>query len=241
MRRLVVAIAAVGLAAIGLASTPAARGATGGTCTVLILGGTTGSLTVPPGATCELDGVTVNGSVTVQSGGTLTVDGHTHITGSVTGNTPRQIHIFIEGSGVNKIDGSLAINGSSSNAVDSEICGVTIGGSVNVSRVALPANEVSIDGDGGETDDCWSGSNGPVTIKGSVTLASNPEEVELSSATVSGSVNVINNSDGDTAGSAEIEGNTIGGTLACSGNVNGVDNGVEPNTAKTKTGQCIGK
>lgn len=249
MKRLIVAIAAVGLAAIGLATAPAAVAS--GTCTGTITG-TTGPLIVPPGATCELDGATVNGSVTVQTDATLEVYGSTHITGAVTANSAREIHIFGLQSVMNRIDGSLTINGSSSNAKDSEICSVTIGGSVAVYRVDEPSDELSIDGDGSEND-CYgvgttvSSPNGPVIIKGSVTFDHNPEEVELSHASVSGSVNVLSNSDGDTvlddghAGSAEIEGNKIGGTLACSGNVNGIDNGGELNTATTKTGQCVGK
>jgi hypothetical protein len=205
--------------------------------------GTKGSLTVPSdesGAPCILDNATVKGSVTVQPGGDLTIRNATHITGSVIADHAEQVNIHGRH---NTIDGALTMTGSSSEATTSQICSVTIGGSLNVSQIAERPNGsgsdgVEIDGDSGECP--FAPVFVPLTVGGSVNLQNNVEEVELSQAKVSGSVNVISNSDGDPEGSAEIEGNGIGGTLACSGNVNGIDNGGETNTVKTKTGQCVG-
>ena len=113
------------------------------------------------------------------------------------------------------------------------MCGVRVNGSVTIKNVT---RQVELDGDPGSEAGCdpiGGGTNGPVSIGGNVLMSNNAANVELSHATVSGSVTVTNNSV-----RPELEANTISNALSCSGNTGGVDNGNEPNTAGSKSGQC---
>lgn len=77
----------------------------------------------------------------------------------------------------------------------------------------------------------------------SVSLTSNTAGVELTQNTVTNNVAVFSNSGhGPFAedSAPEIEGNHIGGSLSCSGNVPTPTNDGQPNTAASRSGQCVG-
>ncbi|MFB7666421.1 Ig-like domain repeat protein [Kitasatospora sp. NPDC056138] len=112
------------------------------------------------------------------------------------------------------------------------VCGSTVTGSVNVAR----AGGFVVIGDPGD-DGC--AGNG---ITGLVALSNNHSGAEVIANHVGGSVQVQG-----TTGTgpfpedsrAEIEGNTIGGSLSCSGNVPAPTNDGNPNTvAGARLGQC---
>jgi hypothetical protein len=249
MKRLMVGLAALGLIGFGMVGSPRVDAAAG-VCSGVITG-TTGSLIVPSDASsgqCELDGAIVNGNVTVQAGGDLNMHNCTKIAGSLTATNAERINIW--GCTSSKIGGNLTMTGSSSDALESDICSLTLGGTLQVSGVS---HDVIVDGDPNESS-CdpfggpfgGGGPNGPVVIGGHATFSNNSGLVELAQATVNGSVNVTGNSaNADPEGSAELEGNKINGGLSCTNNVHGVTNGgpdgpVEPNTAASKSGQCVG-
>ena len=112
-----------------------------------------------------------------------------------------------------------------------EICNSHITGSVNITR----ATSNVLVGDDGEFD-CYGN-----TIDGSVTLNGNAVGPELIANTIKGSVTVNSNhgsTHDDPGFSAEVGLNTIGGSLSCAGNDNGVTADEGTNKAASKNGQC---
>jgi len=73
-------------------------------------------------------------------------------------------------------------------------------------------------------------------VAGDVVLIGNSAGLTLGANVVSGNVTVNDN----TAGAVVVKGNTVYGTLGCSGNSPAPTNAGQPNTAPTKTGQCAG-
>jgi hypothetical protein len=80
-------------------------------------------------------------------------------------------------------------------------------------------------------------------LVGQVTLANNLGHVEAGGNQIAGPVSVTGNSGqgrlGSPNGGSELEANTIGGVLSCSGNVPAVTNDGEHNTVSiARLGQC---
>jgi hypothetical protein len=185
-----------------------------------------GTIIVPSGTTCNLQGSTV-GSVFVQAGGRLISGSGTHITGSV----------YSSGAGTDTTSDPFALGAARYN-FSIIICNTTIDASINVQG---SASNVVI----GDDENC--GSN---KIGGSVNLSNNTGGVEMlndvgscpiGGCGIGGSVTVNNNTGvtHDDPESAEIGANKIAGSLACSGNANGVSNDGSPNTVTgARTGQC---
>lgn len=189
-----------------------------------------GSLTVT--GPCDLTGKKVNGSIRVLSGGELTMS-DTAVTGSVTvsGGTIAATN--------SSVRGSLTIT-STLDGAPNTFCGGSINGSLRVSGVD-GNDETDSQGyfsvGGPDNGNC----NGDeFTISGSVTFTNNEGYVRLEDATVRGSVTVTNNratsfDDGTPGvGSADIDLNTIKGSLRCSNNERGVDGGMNTVTGATK-------
>jgi uncharacterized repeat protein (TIGR01451 family) len=163
------------------------------------------------------------------AGGTLTVgSGLTCITGAtITGNlvVPAGASVVLVNSSVR---GSLSATRPGSVAV----CNTTIGGNVRISR----ATGFVLLGDPGD-DAC-----GPDTVHGSVNLSSNHGGVEVGHDQIGGNTSVK----GTTGtgpfpddGGTEIEGNSIGGSLRCAGNVPPPINDTQPNSVTgPRGGQC---
>jgi uncharacterized repeat protein (TIGR01451 family) len=80
------------------------------------------------------------------------------------------------------------------------------------------------------------------TINGSVSLSGNTGGVEVGHNSISGGLSLVNNSGTGPFplddNRPEVEGNSITGALSCSGNVPGVTNDGQINTAASKSGQC---
>ncbi|MFJ2033310.1 M36 family metallopeptidase [Streptosporangium sp. NPDC087985] len=106
------------------------------------------------------------------------------------------------------------------------LCGTTVSGPVDLADGEL----VTI---GDQDHGC-----APVTITGPLTVSRSTMRVIVTGATVSGPVNVVDNT-GSTA--PIVAGNRIGGPLSCSGNVPAPANNGQVNTASgPKKGQCVG-
>jgi uncharacterized repeat protein (TIGR01451 family) len=183
------------------------------------------SSTVVTDAGCAADHtVTGSSGSRTLSGGTWCVSGAT-ISGS--------LNIT---SGTNAIIANSTISGAilATNPSGFTLCHSTAG-SLNVSG----ATGFVLVGDPG--DDACLGN----TVTGSVTLSNNHAGLEIGSNAISGTVIVKDNSGAgpflpdDSA--PEVEGNNIGGSLACSGNAAGFSNGGVPNTVGgVRSGQCSG-
>ena len=210
MRKILLAVMGAALITGTGALTVPASAAT--TCTGPLTGPLSGPVTVPAGATCIIDGATVSGAVNVSPGGRLVIFNNSTINGSV--NSDRA------GTDTSSLPIYFSI----------VICNTHITGSVNITR----ATSNVLVGDEGEYK-CYG--NG---IDGSVTLSSNAVGAELLGNTIKGSVTVNSNhgSTHDDPESAEVGDNSIGGSLSCSGNDNGVTPGSGSNTAASKNGQC---
>jgi hypothetical protein len=173
------------------------------------------NLTVPPGATCVLDGGTVTGSVFVEQGGCLVVGqgGHpTTIGGNITATDAACLSIGF-GSSVAGNVSAFGTTGDTPGYTFNFLCNSSIGGSVDIENSTSSANWCI--GYTGSPCDCAAGEK----IHGSLTFDNN-------------------------AGGGIIGDNTITNTLACSGNTNLTCNGSSTscnnNTAGTKSGQCSG-
>ncbi len=179
------------------------------TCTTTLTGMVSGPVVVPSGAICTLNGATVSGNVLVQPGGTF------HATDTT-------------------INGSLTSDNATTN---NGVCRGTITGSVSITN-SRPNSDWDLLGGGsiiGFVFPCTSA--GALHIGGSVRRSGNRGDTDLAFATIAGSVTTTDNvpPSGDTV---DIDGNTIGGSLFCSGNVPAPTNSGFPNTvAGARSGQ----
>jgi hypothetical protein len=148
-----------------------------------------------------------------------------NIPGSV--NVPAGQSLFLQNS---TVGGSV----NASNPSSITVCNTTVNGSMTISG----ATGFVLLGD--PSDDNCPGN----TVRGNVTLQNNTGGLELESNHISGNAAVFGNSGlGRVPGEddrPEIEVNTIGGYLACSGNSPGVKNDGPPNNTVTgaRSGQC---
>lgn len=193
---------------------------TGGTVHANVLSVTGGGIT-QTGGSMLLFSSTVNGSVK-QTGGALSSFGST-------------------------IKGSLVVTGTDAGS-SNEVCGGSIGGSVTVADSMGTAAPEFFRLLGSGTTNMSGLACPPLTLSGTVTFKDNRIFTRLANATVKSSVVVTNNQSTDFTnepgvGSSVIAGNTITGTLTCTGNVPpptpfSGPNMTTPNTAAAKKGQC---
>lgn len=169
----------------------------------------------------------VNGGYVVKAGTAIC------ITATINGGLTVQAGAAVELLG-GVVNGGISAGG----ATAIRICGSTINGGITASGTT---GSIVI-GDYG--DDGPPGCAGN-TINGNVTLTNNLGGVEFAKNSVIGTVTLSGNSGGgliseDSA--PEVEGNTIAGSLACTGNSPAPTNGGQGNvvTVGTKTGQCAG-
>lgn len=163
-------------------------------------------------------------SYTVKSGQAVCIGGR--ITGTLTVQSGGAL--YLNGATVN---GSLV----SSGAVAVEVCGSTIDGGLSISG----NTGFLMVGDGGDDPDEGVACAGN-SIGGGVSLTGNGAGFELAGNAISGNATLTNNSgSGPTSEDAtsEIEGNTLTGTLSCTGNAT-ISDGTVANKASSKTGQC---
>lgn len=210
----VVTAALVAVGGVGLISTTASA-ATVNCATGVDPGPQTGSVIVPAGVNCNIQGDAIGGSVIVNPGGTLILGG-----GSTVGHN-------VVSSNAGSTTGTNPITGSGTLTWSVISCNTTIGGQLTVTGSSAL---VLI----GDEEGC-----GAVNTTGNVSFSNNKGGVEMFGATDGANVAAGNNKGvtEDESNSVEIVGNTIQGNLSCSGNAGGVaiDGG---NTAAHTTGQC---
>ena len=167
---------------------------------------------------------TTQNSYTVHSGQAICIEAR--VNGGLTVQSGGAV--YLSGATIN---GGLT----SSGAVAVEVCNSTVNGGVSISS---SSGFVMIGDDG---DDAAEGSACAANhINGGVVLTGNGAGFELGGNSISSGVTITNNSgSGATAedSTSEIEGNTMTGTLSCTGNSN-ISAGGFPNAASSKTGQC---
>ena len=179
----------------------------------------TGTIVVPSGTTCNLQGpATLTGSVIVNPGGRLVVGSAQHITGSITANQ----------AGTDTAD----LLGTGPFSFSVVMCNAIVDGGVNVSR---SASDVLIGG----------GACGPNHIGGTVNLSGNKVvtldndqsscSALVAPCTIGGSAFLSNNGQGVLLLPVQVSDNHIAGTLGCQNNsgITGANN-----VATSKTGQC---
>jgi hypothetical protein len=214
-----------------------------------------GSIDVEEGTQCHLNGFTIGGSVYVEDGAKLFARNGTVVHGSISATNPQQLNIEKS----THIYGSLSVNGTPAGGFGGFLCGSIVGGSVSLTNLTSgrwvigepsdPNQEggtyEGYDYNGGGNYDQDLTCESPNWIGGSVTFTGSDDVngLELAFNTIKGSVSITNNDVVDEA--IEVESNSIGSALACSGNdwdtgSTPVTNGGQTNWAKTKTGQCSG-
>ncbi|HZN15348.1 MAG TPA: hypothetical protein VFB78_13840 [Acidimicrobiales bacterium] len=213
-------------------------------------GPVSGNVTVPANGVCHINGHAIGGSVFVGQNAKLFIRTGTTVGGSVIASQSQQLNIE-NGS---RINGSLRATGPGG-GFGGFACGVVIGGSVTLDSltsgswiigeptVPYADDPVPVYGNLNDPDlNCQS----PNTIAGSVTFSNNSvARLKLKANTIGnpGGSAIIN---GNTVINEiiRVEGNTINGSLMCSGNnwINGtpeVTAGAVPNTISgARTGQC---
>jgi hypothetical protein len=182
-------------------------------CTTTISGTHSARLTVTSGLTC-LVGAQQNGSVTVAAGASLSVTNST-IDGTVTATSPGAITYC--GS---TEDGTLSVTGASG--------ALTLGDGGSCAADTIPSL-ISI-----------TAATGSVTVNGlresgTLTLSGDTGGVTLSANSVNGAVHVENNA----GPSVTVAGNTVTGSLYCTGNNPApTDSGSINTVSGTATSQC---
>jgi hypothetical protein len=167
----------------------------------------------------------VSGAQTIKAGEAVLINGT--VNGSIT----------VQAGGALALVGAH-INGplKASGAASIVLCGSTVGGPLAVSgSTGLVRIGAGLDDPGV--------SCGPDSIQGALSLSGNKGGVEVEGANIAGPLTLTNNTAGPTAGAdstaPEIEGNTIAGTLGCSGDSPAPASDGYPNTATgPKSGQC---
>lgn len=169
---------------------------------------------------------TVSG-LTVNAGQSICVSSPGKVTGPVTVNAGGALSL----TGA-QLSSSLTANGANALLV----CGTTVGGSVSASA----STGFVMAGDGG--DDGHPACAGS-TFKGSVSITKNTGGFEVAADKISGSASFTGNTGTGPYwqdASPEIEGNTISGSLSCSGNSPAPTDGGQPNTVSgPRSGQCM--
>ncbi len=182
-------------------------------CTTTITGTHSTQLTVSSGLTC-LVGADQSGSVTVAAGASLSVTNST-INGTVTATSPGAITYC--GS---TEDGTLSVSGATG--------AVTLGNGGSCAADTIPSL-ITI-----------TGATGSVTVNGlqesgTLTLSADTGGVTLSASSVNGAVHVENNA----GPSVTVAGNTVTGSLYCTGNNPApTDSGSINTVSGTATSQC---
>ncbi len=214
-------------------------------CTGTITGGMTGSLVVPSGATCTLDGVTVNGNIRIMSGGALITDDST-INGNVRGDGARTVQLIdtdVVGTGTT---GNITLTGTTGKIViGSEGCVVdpAVGNNItlidNEGNIAIcfmtTGETIKVQG----TDDGRIGIHDNVVGNSLLVQDNTGSRITLTNndvgSTGGGSINVDNNT---TTLKLNLTNNHTANALNCTGNVlaptgsgNTADNGGH--------GQCV--
>jgi hypothetical protein len=178
-----------------------------------------GATTDTVGSTSTISG-TYPGSLIVGSGQSVLITGTVKGSVSVTSGGS----VAIEGGSVL---GSLAASGANSIT----LCGASISGAVSISG---SHGFVELGGAGCKAN----------TILGPVSLSSNTGGVEVAGSKISGATSVTNNTgylpvqQNNVYPPTEISGNTISGSLACSGNVPAPTDGGQANKSTSRSGQC---
>jgi hypothetical protein len=192
------------------------------TCTTTITGPHSGNITVSSGLTCLVN-ASQAGSVTVEAGAALSVAGSA-VSGSVTASSPAGITYC----GSTEA-GSLTVTGAAGPVVlsgqlpDGTACTAdTISGAVTITGASAP---VTVTG---------------LTQRGALTLENDTARVTLDGSRLTGGVLVENNT--ATAPAAiTVSGNTVTGSLSCTGNNPApTDNGSINTVSGTAAGQCAG-
>jgi len=185
-------------------------------CTTTIIGTNAKPLTVTSGMTCLLN-ATQNGQVTVEPGAALSVTNST-VNGTVTATSPSGVRYC--GSTEH---GALTVTGATGPVVlgDGGNCAAdTIPSVVTVTGAAAP---VSVFG---------------LKQNGTLTLENDTDEVTFVGSQIAGLVHVNNNAVPAPA-QITVSGNTVTGSLDCSGNDPApADNGVVNTVSGTASGQC---
>jgi hypothetical protein len=186
-------------------------------CTGVMTGAIGTPLEVPAGATCRLQNATVQGSVLVDPGGILVINSslgdNTTINGHIMSNpTMGAIDTF----GTINVTGSISVNGVDRHPptdAGSFLCGLTVGGSINVSNAKPGANFVSIGGGCSNTTQ--------ITVQTSVLMKTNVTALPNFGVRVlntrAQSLTVTNNT-GQGATGGDVSGNVLSGSLLCSAN-----------------------
>lgn len=191
------------------------------TCTTTITGTSAKQLTVASGLTCLVN-ATQNGQVTVEPGAALSVTNST-VNGTVTANSPAAITFC----GATE-HGALSVTGPTQGPV---ILGGTLADGTACSADTIPS-VVSI-----------TGATAPVTVtglkqNGTLTLENDSDGVTLNGSQVNGLVYVENNTSPLEAG-IMVSGNTVTGSLYCTGNNPApIDYGAINTVSGTASGQC---
>jgi hypothetical protein len=244
MRRALQGMVAVALLALGGVVVPGALADTPITvCTGTIYGPTPiGSVTVPSGNTCDLQGITVKGNVNVDPGGRLVIGGTSTVKGSISSQRAgsdtttdpmgngQSFSVVICNT---HVTGTVTITQATDRVV---VGGGPCGGNALDDAVTLNGNQAGVELVG----------NAPEAVAGACYIE-NPIPTGLGvTCRIKGTVNV-NNNNGTvnppyTGESAAVGYNQVGDNLNCKGNVNGVtdiSSSSDSNTAGgTKTGQC---
>ena len=182
-------------------------------CTTTITGTHSTQLTVSSGLTCLVNAEQA-GRVTVAAGASLSVTNST-INGTVTATSPDTITYC--GS---TEDGTLSVSGATG--------AVTLGDGGSCAADTIPSR-ISI-----------TGASGSVTVNGlqengTLTLSGDTGGITLSASSVNGAVHVENNA----GPSVTVAGNTVTGSLYCTGNNPApTDNGSINTVSGTATSQC---
>jgi hypothetical protein len=190
------------------------------TCTTTITGSNAKPLTVTSGLTCLVN-ATQNGQVTVATGAALSVTNST-INGAVTATSPSGITFC--GASEN---GALSVTG----ATGSVILGGTLPDGTGCAADTIPST-VSI-----------TGATAPVTVTGlkqhgTLTLENDSDGITLDGSQLNGLAYVENNTAAAPA-AITVAGNTVTGSLYCTGNNPApTDNGTINTVSGTASGQC---
>ena len=158
--------------------------------------------------------------------GNLTVTGSTCLQGATVNGT-----VTVAAGGSLAADHSVLNGGLISNrATAVRMCNSTVNGAVSLTKTT----GFVLIGDGADSDDVGVAPCGGNTIKGSLSIVNSSGPVELGGNTVTQGISLT----GSTGPAAELEGNHLTGTLACTGNVPPPTDDGQPNIAPTRTGQC---
>ena len=190
-------------------------------CTTTVTGANSTQLTVTSGLTCLVNAAQ-SGQVTVEPGAALSVTNST-INGTVTATSPAAITYC----GVTE-HGTLSVTGPTSGPV---ILGGTLADGTACAADTIPS-AVTI-----------TGATSPVTVtglnqNGTLTLENNSDGITLDGSQVNGLAYVENNTSALTAG-IMVSGNTVSGSLYCTGNNPApIDYGAVNTVSGTASDQC---